>query len=203
MAFLPNIPQPTDQLSISQANILNNFQILGAIAGNANAGSATINNIAGFNQINLALQGGTVPNFNGNNGFWAGNFTHDATTTVETWAQYNQGTGLSAGQYQYPISASILSLFPTLASAPPGNGWSYLSSGILVKWGNSSGGTTVNIDTQSGGPAYTKTFAAFITPFGSVADYYTSTFTAAPGPTLTANFAIVPTHQYYYYIIGF
>ncbi len=28
MAYLPNIPQPTDQLSVSQPNILNNFQAL-------------------------------------------------------------------------------------------------------------------------------------------------------------------------------
>ena len=65
MAFLWNIPQPTDQLSVSQGNILNNFTILGAIAGNSIIpnGSASLNNIAGFNFVNLANQGGTVPFF--------------------------------------------------------------------------------------------------------------------------------------------
>ncbi len=162
MAFLPLIPQPTDQLSVSQGNILNNFTILGAIAGNANIGSTALNSVAGFNSINLALQGGTVPSFNGNNGFWAGNFAHDATTTVETWAQYNQGVGGTLGQYQYPISASILSLFPT--NTAPVNGWSYLASGILMKWGTAScpGGIT-NIALNAVGPNFTKAFVAQLT----------------------------------------
>lgn len=200
MAFLPNIPLATDQLSVSQGNILNNFQILGAIAGNATTGSTSINNTAGFNYINFANQGASVPNFNGNNGLYVGNFAHDATTTTELWAQYNQGTGGSAGQYDYPISASILSLFPT---APAVNGWSYLSTGILLKWGNSSGGTVVNIDTMSGGPAFTKIFAVFVNPFGGVAAPWTSASTAAPTPTLTVTFSPVSTHQYYYAVIGY
>src|SRR5438105_15833716 len=61
LAFLSNIPQPTDQLSISQGNILNNFTILGAIAGNTNASSASINATSGFNWIYLPPQGAIPP----------------------------------------------------------------------------------------------------------------------------------------------
>jgi hypothetical protein len=34
MSFLPNIPQPSDNISVSQGNILTNFQYLGATTGN-------------------------------------------------------------------------------------------------------------------------------------------------------------------------
>jgi hypothetical protein len=57
MPFLSNIPQATDQLSISQGDLLNNFGILGAIAGNANANSASLNATVGFNFVNFANQG--------------------------------------------------------------------------------------------------------------------------------------------------
>ncbi len=169
MAFLPLIPQPTDQLSVSQGNILNNFTILGAIAGNANVGSATINNTAGFNSINLALQGGTVPSFNGNNGFWAG--TYAVTTKNELWAQYQQG----AGQFQYPISASTLSNTPT-----PGTGvdsWCYLPSGMIMKQG--SGTTTAG--------AYTYNFpvGANIPVFTQVLDVVIGTYDLSPVDTDT------------------
>jgi hypothetical protein len=131
MAFLPSIPQATDIIANSQSQILNNFTILGAIAGNSNTGSTTINNTAGFNFINLALQGSTVPSFNGNNGLWAG--TYSVTGKNELWAQYQQGVS----QYQYPISASILSNNPTPATQS--DGWTYLPSGLIMKWGSSTG----------------------------------------------------------------
>jgi hypothetical protein len=151
MAFLPLIPQPTDQLSVSQANILNNFTILGAIAGNSNVGSTTLNNTAGFNFLNLALQGGTLPSFNGNDGLWAG--TYAVTGKNELWAQYQQG----ATQYQYPISASTLSNNPT-----PGTGvdsWSYLPSGMIIKQGSgttTAGAYTYNFPTGANIPVFTQ-----------------------------------------------
>ncbi len=157
MAFLPNIPQPTDQLSVSQGNILNNFTILGAIAGNTNVGSATINNTAGFNSINLALQGGTVPSFNGNNGLWAG--TYAVTGKNELWAQYQQG----GGQFQYPISASTLSNTPA-----PGTGvdsWCYLPGGMIMKQGSgttTAGAYTYNFPVGANIPVFTQVMSIVV-----------------------------------------
>jgi len=217
MPFLPNIPLATDQLSVSQGNILNNFTILGAIAGNATTGSASINTVPGlgFNFLNFANQVAFVPSFNGNNGLWVGNFAHDATTTTELWAQYNQGTGGTAGQYQYPISASTLSLKPvnTVANPAPNFGWTYLSSGMIIKFGNATAGTPVNIDTASGGPAFTKVFVPFITPFGGASTYSTRTILtiaalpAAPNPVLdivaNTQTGAAANPQYYYMVLGF
>lgn len=38
MSFLPNIPQPGDNISVSQGNILSNFQYLGTTTGNTTSG---------------------------------------------------------------------------------------------------------------------------------------------------------------------
>ncbi len=38
MSFLPNIPLPADNISVSQGNILSNFQYLGSTTGNATSG---------------------------------------------------------------------------------------------------------------------------------------------------------------------
>ena len=61
MAFLPNIPLSTDQLSVSQGNILNNFTILGAIAGNSFPSSASLATNSGFNWLYLPSNGAIPP----------------------------------------------------------------------------------------------------------------------------------------------
>lgn len=155
MAFLPSIPQATDILANSQGDILNNFTILGAIAGNSNVGSATINSVAGFNQLNLASQGTFVPSFNGNNGLWSG--TYAVTGKQEVWLNYQNGN-------QYPITASILSNLPTTAYQ---DGWTYLPSGLIFKWGSSTTGTsgafTYNMPTGATIPVFSKVFNASVT----------------------------------------
>ena len=166
MAFLPSIPQPTDILANSQGDILNNFTILGAIAGNVNPGSTTINNTAGFNFLNLASQGGTVPFFNGNNGLWSG--TYATTTKQEIWLNYQNGN-------QYPITASTLS-----NNAAPGTGvdsWCYLPGGMIMKQG--SGTTTAG--------AYTYSFPTGpnIPVFTQVMDVVVGTYDLSPTDTDT------------------
>jgi hypothetical protein len=130
MAFLPNIPQATDKLSISQGNILNNFTILGAIAGNANASSASINASSGFNWINLPAQGATPP---GGSSFPAGNvalysFINATSTRNELYINKTNASGV----VQIPSTASTLGTSsPGLGSA----GYTYLPSGMILKWG--------------------------------------------------------------------
>lgn len=134
MSFLPNIPQPTDQISISQGNILNNFGILGAIAGNTNPASTSINNTSGFNFINFPVN--TIPPITfpaGNIGLYAG--LNPTTSQNELYInKTNQATVT-----QIPATASILSITSAPASATAG--WTYLPSGLIIQWG--SGTVTV------------------------------------------------------------
>lgn len=162
--FLPNIPQPTDIQSISQGNFLDNFTVLGAIAGNNNVGSNSINDTAGFNYINLAPQGGTIPVVGTNNALWSG-----TSTTTNQSEIYVKNTGVNTRRV--PSTASVLSntATPTILS----NGWAVLPSGILLKWGLFQGipGSTTTTQTfpatDAGGfaiPAFNFCFNVQLTP---------------------------------------
>jgi len=134
--FLPNIPAATDIIAVSQGNIQNNFQVLGAIAGNGTAGASySINSSAGFNWIYLPPQGVIPPASSsfptGNIGLYSAN--NGITDQNELWINKQNGTGGSAVTVQVPATASILGITPAPGNAS--SGWSYLPSGILIQWG--------------------------------------------------------------------
>lgn len=130
MPFLPNIPQSTDQLSVSQGNILNNFQILGAIAGNGAPASASINSASGFNWVYIPHSAAAPP---------AG--AAFPVDEIGIYSAENSKTGLYelyvnkqslTGAVQVPMTASSLS---TTSPSQGGAGWSYLPSGFILQWG--------------------------------------------------------------------
>lgn len=131
MPYLYNIPAPTDQLSISQGQIQGNFNALGAIAGNGNPSSNSLNAGSGFNWINLPGQAANPPagaSFPaGNIGLYAG----PNATTGQNELYINKTNELTVTQI--PATASILSI--TSAPASGSNGWSYLPSGLIMQWG--------------------------------------------------------------------
>ena len=172
MSFLYNIPQAGDQLSISQGNILNNFTILGAIAGNASVSSAAINATSGFNWLYLPNNGSTPPV---GSSFPAGDIALYASLNATTGQnelyinKRNQATVV-----QVPATASILST--NSAPAALSVVWTYLPSGLLMKTGGSTGvfsGLT-NVTINSGGangPAFTQLVTVMVCPYStSVAD---------------------------------
>lgn len=160
MAFLPNIPQSTDQLSTSQGNILNNFTILGPIAGNANAASASINSSAGFNWVYFATQGATPP---GGSGFAAGNVAlYSANNATTTFNELYINKTTSAGVVQIPVTAYANGAIASNSAVS----WTYLPSGMLMISGQNttSGGTkTIQFgNTASGGLTGFPGFTSFI-----------------------------------------
>ncbi len=139
MAFLPNIPQSTDKLSISQGNILNNFQLLGSIAGNANSASASINGTSGFNWLYLPSQGSTPP---AGAAFPAGqiglySFVNPSTGFREL---YVNKTITGPTVIQVPMTAGKVTSQNPVAFTGQSTGWSYLPSGALMVWGNGTTG---------------------------------------------------------------
>lgn len=119
MAFNANIPQPTDQLDQSQADILANFQ---ALEGFGN-GYADLSVLAG------------APVFSaGNNGVYS---LLNATTSVNEIYIHKQTVDAPT---DFPITASKMS---NTAIASCDNGWGYSSSGMLMKWG------VVNVTTNA------------------------------------------------------
>lgn len=162
MAYLPNIPQSTDKLSVSQGNILNNFTILGAIAGNSNPSSNSINSSAGFNWILLASQGAVPPS---GASFPAGSVAlYSAPSPITSQNELYVNKTNQATVVQIPVTASVLSV--TSAPVVFSNGWSYLPSGILLKWGGNitaNGLLTVTFPTGANIPAFTTCISVFLT----------------------------------------
>ena len=144
MAYNSNIPQPNDKLSISQSDILGNFLAL-APFGNGYA--------------DFSLQG-TVPSFGTtDNGMYT--YLYSQTATDELYIHkpsFDAPTDI-------PFSASKMS---NTAMASCVDGWSYLPSGLLIKWGTyqpSDGSiATVPVSSTSGGPNYNRVFLTYATP---------------------------------------
>ncbi len=131
MAFLPLIPQSTDQLSISQGNILNNFTILGAIAGNANPSSASINAASGFNWVFLPANGAIPP---AGAAFPAGE--------IGLYSALNAATGRNELHINHSVVGPTVVQTPITAYVQGGtnvaNGWCYLPSGLKMAWGRAT-----------------------------------------------------------------
>lgn len=139
--FLPNIPQATDQLSISQGNLLTNFTVLGAIAGNSNASSASINSSSGFNWLYLPPQSATPP---APAAFTAGNIgLYSANNAVTTFNELyiNKTTASTTASGLKQIAATAMKQVSAT------QGWAYWPNGMLVKWGQVSS-TATNVDTS-------------------------------------------------------
>lgn len=183
MPFLYNIPQATDQLSISQADILNNFSILGAIAGNASNASSSLNAASGFNYINLPNNGSIPPV---GSSFPAGNIALYASTNPTTSQNelYINKTN-QATVVQIPATASSLSITSAPAQFTPG--WTYLPSGLLLKWGSQANTNPTNINLNAVGPAYTGLLSAQFSAFNAVVIFFCNI-----SGTTASNLQLVP-----------
>ena len=203
MAFLPLIPQSTDKLSISQGNILNNFTILGAIAGNANVSSNSLNTTSGFNWVYLSNQGSTPP---AGSSFPAAavslySYTNATSTRNELYINKTNNPGV----VQIPATASTLGTATPLLGT---DGYTYLPSGLLLKWGpGTANGSAV---TNFSGPAFTVCLSVNLTVLQAGASdtnlsvrlvSITNTgFTAWGSPRTTTGSAAV---NFYYLAIGY
>jgi hypothetical protein len=161
MAYNANIPQPTDLLSQSQSDLLNNFMALQTLI-DVNHVDFASGDQGKHKFLTLPSQGAIPP---AGSGFLATelglyNAVYATTTQQELFInKTNQATVV-----QIPLTASTLST----SSAPAANSgfWSYLPSGLLLKAGNfvntSSGLTTVNITV---GPNFTQILSVLVCPF--------------------------------------
>ncbi len=168
MAYNPNIPQGTDLLSQSQSDIQTNF--------------ATIQTVFDVNHVDFNASGAgkhiyvELPVAAGNPippiAFPAAEIAvyaaTNATTTVnELYVnKTNQATVV-----QVPMTASILS-----TNSNPGlnvSGWTYLPSGILLKWGvgTANGSTTILFPVAATIPVFTNVMSVQVcTQYNNAAD---------------------------------
>lgn len=173
MAYLPNIPQPADAISNSQSQILGNFQALAAFG-------------SGYADFPVF---GSRPTFGMND---TGLYTFNNPTTSAN-EMYIVKPVVDAPTL-IPMSASKMS---NTAVASCVNGWTYLPSGLIVKWGQfqitANGSTTVNVASTSGGPNFAQTFMATIAPVlttGTTPTFIANIATTTP-TAVSGNFAVI------------
>ena len=124
MAYNANIPQATDQMSHSQADILENFLEIDSVVAIDHSGFGTPNE-GKHNQVRFPVA--AAP----------------AATPVTEVGMYCAASG---GTNELFINKNA-SQIPFTKSSKTAQGWTYLPSGILMQWGTgtcSNGGTVVN-----------------------------------------------------------
>ena len=144
MAYQNNIPQPTHRKSKSQGDILGNFAALNSW-GN------------GYGEFTTQT---VVPSFPvGDDGLYTKLFS---TTNTKELFVHKQ---VLVGTKEIPLTSSILS---TTTPASSLNGWTYLPSGIILRW-QSITGNGLTTATLSGAttPAFTQIFTILVSPFSS------------------------------------
>jgi hypothetical protein len=202
MPYQANRPLAPDQLSRSQGDINGNFQVLGSIGGNGTPNSAGINpgpGGAGFNYLYLQ----TVGNPPLGSAFGANTALYSAPFNTKANLFVNKVNNL--GNKQYPITASILD---TATPANNASGWSYLPSGLIIKWGSmnipgTAGGDTIVFDATV---PFTAVFSIQLTPFVAVNAYVPTAVTLTTINSAVLNKGVVPgsfvAGLVYYFVIG-
>lgn len=173
------IPLATDQLSQSQSQILNNFTAIKGLIDIDHVDFANGTNYGKHNKVTLPVQA-TMPTFlSGELGLY--NLLPISPYPITGVDELFINKIVSGGAaVQIPLTASILST----NNAPSGsnNNWTYLPSGILLKW------SQVVIATNTSNLLITFTVNAAIPAFkGLLGVIATQNFSGAPSATLLQN----------------
>lgn len=148
---LNNVPQSGQTLNDTRNPIRNNFSTINA-AFLVDHIEYNLANQGFHNKVTLPAQVPT-PLFNGLNGLWSELYA--TTAKPEIWVNTNEV--IPANSRQYPMTASVLRSNPVIGNNT--NGWTYLPSGVVMKWGIA----TINnalpvINLNAIGPAFGATF---------------------------------------------
>ncbi len=190
MAYNNSIPQPTDQLSQSQADILNNFIAIQTLIGvnhvNFNAGGQGKHNF-----IEMPVQN-PVP--------------VTGAGEVGLYCQTSALTGVPELVFSHQNAAGIAEFTSCLAAVA---GWARLPSGILLKWGSSTqtGAAVINFTVAANTPVFNTVFWGNISDVGGAgvnAHAYITAFTTTTISVYVASRTTVAaaTGTFYYLIIG-
>lgn len=152
MAYQSNVPQANQLISQSQSIINANFVAL---------------NSFGNGYAELALQAAAPVFSAGNDGLYV--LANATTTKNETYIHIQT----QAGTADIPFTASAMS---NTATALCVNGWSYLPSGLLIKWGTTAAAASpvaITPTVTSGGPNFTKVFNVYVSGYDTALANFT------------------------------
>jgi hypothetical protein len=178
-AYTPDVPQPQQAISFTQPLIRQNFL---QIQDWTNVDHVVISGAGGEEgmhaRVSLINRGATIPTFTpsvnpsglGTLGLFAKQYTVDTITTTQIFSHIVRKTTATPGVYtslDVPFTASIL----TLNNSPTKDilSWTYLPSGILMKWGEAdlnniaAGDNFLNINANASGQAFQRILNVQIT----------------------------------------
>lgn len=166
MAYNSLIPQANDKLKDSQPELLANFM---AIKTLVDVNHVTFDDPSGdqgkHKWVAFPSQGSAPVFLAGEEGLYNAVYA----TTVKNELFVHRQTGATTAET--PLTASFLSV--SSAPAALSAGWTWLPSGLLLKWGLTSGNglTTITYPVSATIPAFTTVFALHITTSsGSLGD---------------------------------
>jgi hypothetical protein len=150
MTYNSNIPQPSDLISVSQVDLLNNFSSLDTQFG-VDHTALTAGSDNGKHKKSTYIEQAADP----------------ATAANET-ALYSKQSALTSDTQLFlrrEGSGTISEVSNKLGAA---TGWSYTLSGLLLKWGTATnspsvGAATITIPSGGAVPAFTSLFQIFLT----------------------------------------
>ena len=157
MSFQNNIPLATDTVSKSQADILGNFAAIKTLVdvNHDTFGSATEGK---HKYVSFPVQAAAPAFAAGEDGIY--NKAYATTGKNESYIHSQTFAGTS----DIPFTASILSqATPALNT----NGWTYLPSGIIMRWESVAGNGLSTVTLSPGYPAFSAIFTVLVTPYSS------------------------------------
>jgi hypothetical protein len=184
MAYTLNIPSAGQSLAATQNPIKTNFNAISSVFG---IDHVTFNATGEgkHNKVTFPTLSGSAP----------------AATELSLWSAVNATTSKNELYIRKNINpAGTLANIPFTASKMSNtaysgclNGWSYLPSGLLIKWGACAATTTaaitVNVAALSAGPSFTQVFSVYISPRAQTANFTAIQYSDASAPS--GNFQIL------------
>jgi hypothetical protein len=156
MTYNPNIPQSTDNISSSQADILTNFQQLEAIFG-TNAGAdhfawdyATASSRGLHQQVSLPTPRGSDPSLTGTAGML-----------------YSKSVA-GVAQAFFANATAPVQITGLVSKASPG--YAFIAGGIVLKWANvsfSAGSGTITFPTGGSIPVFSAIYIVLLQNTGN------------------------------------
>lgn len=180
MAYQSNIPQPTDQLSKSQSDILNNFQAL-AIAFNLNHVDLNAPTQGKHDFIEVPVKTPAPVTSAGEIGLYTKTSTF--TSQPELVLLKQLGSTAPAASIEFSSAGYVVG-----NSTTPG--WAIFPSGILIKWGRAvtSGAGVLNVTLNAAGqPAYSACYIAMATGNNVTQSIYFNGFTGTASVQFVSN----------------
>jgi len=158
-SYNPNIPAATDVISVSQGQLLLNFQALQAWIDVNHVDYASVNAGKHF-FVEFPVQS-PVP-----------------TTGASEVGLYCQTSAFSGNPELVFSHQSAGGIYEFTSAGLASPGWARLPSGVLYKWGtgspSGSGNYTVTFPVASTIPVFAATYVAFITPTTAITTYVSS-----------------------------